>query len=278
MFERVVVGVRGAAGGRDAIALASRLVATDGTLTFLHVHHVGSKPAPDSGAAGDAAKRRLALARLEALAAELHVEADVSAIESQSARRGLHAFARREHADLLVIRMSHLDDLARDMSGDDTRAVLEDAPCAVAVAPIGYSEQAAVIARIGVAYDGSAQSERALALARKLAAERDAELSAFEAVDAPLHVRETWDVRAPEIDERIDEARERVATLGGLETDAGFGDTVDELVQFGRTVDLLVIGSHRYRPIDRLLRSTTAQQLAGETSVPLLVLAFEGNG
>jgi nucleotide-binding universal stress UspA family protein len=278
MFERVVIGVRSEAGGRDAIALANRLVATDGTLTLLHVHHVASKPAPDSGAARDAEKRRLALGRLEALAAELHIDASVSTIEARSVRNGLHAFVRRERADLLVIGVSHFDDLARDMSGDDTRAVLEDAPCAVAVAPIGYFPHGAVIARIGVAYDDSAQSERALALARDLAAARGAELSAFEAVDAPLYVRETWDVRAPEIDERVDEARDRIATLGGLEADAGFGDTVGELVQFGRTVDLLVIGSHRYRPIDRLLRSTTAQQLADETSVPLLVLAFEDNG
>ena len=38
-------------------------------------------------------------------------------------------------------------------------------------------------------------------------------------------------------------------------------------------VDLLVIGSHRYRPIERVLEDTASQQLADEPSSPLLVLA-----
>jgi nucleotide-binding universal stress UspA family protein len=36
---------------------------------------------------------------------------------------------------------------------------------------------------------------------------------------------------------------------------------------------MLVLGSHKYRPIDRLLSGSTAQRLAGTAPCPLLVLS-----
>jgi nucleotide-binding universal stress UspA family protein len=273
MFEHVVVGIRDDDSGRDAIALAKELVSPQGGLMLLYVHVVAPKPAPDSGSVGDAAKSRYALERLTALAAELSVDARLWCEQAQSVRRGLHEFALRQHADLLVVRASHYDELAREFIGDDTREVLEDAPCAVAVAPVGYSARAAAVTRIGVAFDGSAESERALALARKLAAERHGELSGFEAVGMPLYVRDPWDVRGVEIDEQVEQARQQIAALGGVQPHAEFAeDTVEGLMQYGASVDLLVIGSHRYRPLDRFLGQSTSQRLADEASSPLLVL------
>jgi nucleotide-binding universal stress UspA family protein len=271
MFENVVVGIRDdGAAARDAIALSRELVSRQGELTLLHVYVVASKPAPDSGAVGDAAKRRHALERLTALAAELELDAQVACVEARSVRRGLHEFALRQQADLLVVGASHYDEVARDLIADDRRVVLEDAPCAVAVTPVGYSARAGELRRIGVAYDGSRQSERALSLARRLAAERHAELSAFEAVRASP-TRDPWNTAA-EFAEPVTRARRRIAALGGLEADAGFGDPVEELTRYGRSVDLLVIGSHSYRPIDRLVEMSTSQRLADEAPSPLLVL------
>jgi nucleotide-binding universal stress UspA family protein len=270
MFEHVVVGVRGEESGRDAIALGKELVSAEGKLTLLHVYVVPSKPAADSGAVGDAAKRRYVLERLTALATEFGVDAQESWVEARSVRHGLHGFALDEQADLLVVGASHYDEVARDLIGDDTRVLLEDAPCVVAVAPLGYSARVGEVRRIGVAYDGSAGSEQALMLARKLAAERHALLSAFEAVGASPD-RDPWDIAA-EFAKPVEQARRRIAALGGLEADAGFGDAVEELSRFGESVDLLVVGSHLYRPIERGLESSTPQRLADEVSCPLLVL------
>lgn len=55
MFEEVVVGVGDDDTGRDAVTLGNELVSGQGRITLLHVHVVSSKPAPDSGAVGDAA-------------------------------------------------------------------------------------------------------------------------------------------------------------------------------------------------------------------------------
>jgi nucleotide-binding universal stress UspA family protein len=277
MFENVVVGVRDMETGRDATALAGKLVFEQGVLTLLHVDLITTKPAPDSGSVGDARRRRYALERLTLLAAEFAPAATIACVEARSAKRGLDEFASDRSADLLVIGASHNDDLARAFIADDTRALLEDAPCAVAVAPAGYAERADPIRRIGVAYDGSGESERALSWGRRLAAERHAELSAFEAVPAPVYARDPWNLEG-EVSEHVEKARERVAALGGLQAEAGFGDAVEELAQYAQSVDLLVLGSHRYRPFDRLLQQSTSQQLADVATSPLLVLPHGAHG
>jgi nucleotide-binding universal stress UspA family protein len=60
--------------------------------------------------------------------------------------------------------------------------------------------------------------------------------------------------------------------LGGVKAYAEAGDTVEELVHYGESVDLLVLGSHKSGPIDRLLQQSNAQRLADEGFSPLLVL------
>ena len=71
----------------------------------------------------------------------------------------------------------------------------------------------------------------------------------------------------------FEEARRRIAALGGVHADASFDDVVDDLRQYGQSVDLLVIGSHKYGPIDRVLEESISQLLADEPSSALLVLA-----
>jgi hypothetical protein len=66
MFSGVVVGVKELKAGRDALCLARALTSANGNLTLAHVQLVAPAPAPDSGAAGAAARRRDALERLTA--------------------------------------------------------------------------------------------------------------------------------------------------------------------------------------------------------------------
>jgi hypothetical protein len=48
------------------------------------------------------------------------------------------------------------------MLGDDTSHALNGAPCAVAVAPIGFAREPYTLAEIGVAYNGSEESRNAV--------------------------------------------------------------------------------------------------------------------
>jgi len=174
------------------------------------VQVVGARPGPDSGAVGAAAKYRYAIERLTMLANECAIAVRFSCVEAPSPRRGLHAFASRQRADLLVVGASGRDEVGRLLLGDDTREVLADTPCPLAIAPAGYASRAAGMRTIGVAYDRSAESERALELARALAADHRAELSAFEAIQPPVYERDPANV-AGESSERVEEARRRIA-------------------------------------------------------------------
>jgi nucleotide-binding universal stress UspA family protein len=270
MFDNIIIGVDGRETGRDALGLAKQLASQERQVTLAYVQVLPVKPPPDTG--DRAYDRRRAAERLASLGDESHVDADVLCVEARSVAAGLHDLAVRRDADLLVIGASRSDELDRVFVGDDTRSVLEQAPCAVAVAPTGYAARPQALETIGAAYDGSPESRRALAVARKLARERNAELSAFEAVREPLSVQDPWDPQ-PEIDEGLAKTREGIAELGDVEPHAASGDAIEELTRYGASVDLLVVGSHQYGPIDHLRPGSTAQRLADNAPCPLLVLA-----
>jgi nucleotide-binding universal stress UspA family protein len=274
MFATVIIGVDGPDAGRDALRLAQQLGAPHAQLTLGAVEVVPREPWPPSGDATEAAHARRAFTRLESLRDESHVDAQLVFVEAGSVAAGLHELAVRRAADVLVIGASRADELLRSYGGDQTHAVLENAPCAVAVAPLGYATRPTGIETIGAAYDGSPESEQALEVARELARERGAEPSAFEAVPEPPYVHSIVNPQ-PEIDASLAQARERIAGHGVEAHAASADDAVEALARYGASVDLLVLGSHRYRPIDRLLSGdtgSTAQRLADIAPCPLLVL------
>ena len=272
MFDRVVVGINSYAAGRDAIALAKVLLSGGGELTLVYVEVLQSKPAPGADARPDDEAQRFGLERLSRLRDQAQIAAEISRIQALSVRRGLHESAAGRGADLLVIGAGRHAPLPHMFLGDAAREVLEDPPCPVAVAPAGYSGWPGRIRKIGVAYDGSRGSDRALELARKLTREHHAALSAFEAVRAPAYARDVWNAEG-EIDEDVENARQRIAALGDVEPHAEFADdAVAGLRWYGASVDLLVLGAHRYRPPDRLLQRSKAQRLADQPPCPLVVL------
>jgi nucleotide-binding universal stress UspA family protein len=274
MFENVIVGVKDLEAGRDAVRLAQALAARERRLTLAQVHVAASKPAPDSGSVGSAARRRNALELLVALREESQLDAHVAWGEARGVRQGLREMARVQSADLLVIGASREDEMYRDLVGDAVYDLLDDPPCAVAVAPVGYCERQVPWRTIGIAYGGAGDSDQALAVARQLAADSDAKLSAFHAVSG-LHMRDPAQF-AESMDDEAALARDRIERLGGVEAHAAYGDPVEELRRYGASVDLLVLGAHRRGRADRLFRRETAQQIADEPSCPLLVVPGGG--
>lgn len=273
MFTRIIVGVDEHPGARDAIALAKLLLAVGGHLTLTHVD--ASDPFAYRGVSAlyEARKREQALARLRAAASAARVEGSVEATASTSVGRGLHELAEREAADLLVVGSSRRGLAGRVLLGDDTHAALNGASCAVAVAPTGYGHAAAAVIReIGVGYDGSPESEQALALGRELASELGARLSAFHAISVPAYVLGAGpsSIEAS-IDDAVAEARERIAELGEVDPHAAYGSPAEELTLFSASVDLLIIGSRGYGPIGRIVHGSVSARLARSARAPLLV-------
>jgi nucleotide-binding universal stress UspA family protein len=274
MFKQVMVGVDEHQGGRDAIALAKLLVASDGELNVAHVY-LGDPTLvrPSGGTFGDGERKR-GRELFTAVRDESGVDAKLLCTASSSVGRGLHEVVEAQGADLLVVSSCQRSFIGRALVGDDTRDALNGAPCAIAVAPFGYSQHSAVTSKIGVGYNGSPESVHALSVARELASEHGARVSAFEVVllsDYPFGP-DSGPVDTA-ISAFVDQARARIAAFGDIEPHAGYGGAAEELALYGASVDLLIVGSRGYGPIGRLVHGSTSQRLTRIARCPLLVLS-----
>ncbi len=274
MFENVLVGVDGRPSGRDAIALARRLLADGAKLTLVHVRSGQLHPlhAVTPGLVAEeqeASERMLAEERRVAEA-----DAELLSVVATSPGAGLHREAEAQGADLLVVGTCSRSLVGRAMIGDDTRGALNGAPCAVAIAARGYDEHPFPLAKIGVAYNGSPEAQAALAAARELAAPNRAEVIALEVVTIPSYA--FTGLVPPAFGETVNtmlaEAKERMGKLDGVEGRAVYGLAGEELAAFGDEVDLLVVGSRSYGPIRRLVLGSTSDYLERHARCSLLVL------
>ncbi len=263
MFKNVLVGVDGRPNGRDAIALASDLVDIDGRLTLAFVH--GGEVAEE---------RKDADALLEAQRAQAGVDAELLSLIATNPGRGLHQQAEQQGADLLVVGSCSHGPFGRVMLGDDTRAALNGAPCAVAIAARGFVAHPTPITRVGVAYNGSPESKAALALAQELAKITRATVHALEVVAVPTVAYAG--ILPPAIGESIDvmlqQAEARMQELPGVEGHAVYGLAGEELAAFGDQLGLLVAGSRGYGPVKRLVLGSTSDYLERHARCSLLVL------
>ncbi len=262
MFKNVLVGVDGRPGGRDAIVLARHLSDPDTKLTLAFVR-------TDAAAEDVAGSQEI----LERESAATGTDAELVDLVSYGPGRALHEQAELQGADLLVVGSCSRGALGRAMLGDDTRAALDGAPCAVAIAARGYAEQNSAIREIGVAYDGSSGSVTALEAARQLGASTGAKIRALEVVSLPLAAYAG--PMAPTgayIDEMLAEASARMAALGDVDGRAVHGLDGEELARFGDELDILLVGSRGYGPVRRMMSGSTSFYLERHARCSLLVL------
>jgi nucleotide-binding universal stress UspA family protein len=273
MFGNVLVGVDGRSGGRDAIALTTQLADPDARITLVHVYG-------DGWTLGRGGALLLAIERADS-EQMLQRERDAASVEAEllsnpagAVGRALHELAERHEADLLVIGSCRRGLVGRTVMGDDTRASLNGAPCAVAIAPRGYEQLAPQLTTIGVGYDGAPESELALAAARVLALRLGAKIRALSVVslsnashNAPIP--ENW----PEIVKTlIDADLERLHGLDDVEAEATYGEPSEELAHFSKALSLLIVGSRGYGPPGRVFNGSTSSYLERRARCPLLVL------
>jgi nucleotide-binding universal stress UspA family protein len=275
MFMDVLVGVDGRQGGRDAIALASRLTDPAGKLTLAHVHSGPLHPihAATPGLMHEEHEASRELLERERSAGEV-ASAQLLSVVAMSPGRGLHEQAEGENADLIVVGSCSRSAVGRAMLGDDTRAALNGAPCAVAIAPLGYAEHPKPIATVGVAYNSSPESEAALAIARTVAARTKARIQALEVVSIPSvsYAGIVPPAIGETIDVMLDEANGRMRELADVDGRAVYGLPGEELAEFGDEVDILVVGSRGYGPFKRLVLGSTSEYLQRHARCALLVL------
>lgn len=236
MYRRILVGYDGSERARDALALASGLAAIEGAeLVLLAALELDPLATP-----ADAYERATAETeeRLSSSARELLGDTPFRfrIVGGVSAPRALTEVALDEEADVIVLGSTHRGGLGRVLPGSVGERLLHGAPCAVLVAPVGFSKRNKLeIETIAVGYDGRAQGSHARDVAARLAEELGATLTQI--------------------------------TVGEAE-----GDPADVLVERARDFDLLVIGSRGYGPVRHALVGNVSWAVIRNASCPVLVV------
>ncbi|MHB8233158.1 MAG: universal stress protein [Solirubrobacteraceae bacterium] len=274
MFKNVLVGVDGSANGRDAIALARQLTDPDGQITLAHVHRGELDPLKVGQRGLQKSEREASGKLLEQERAATGVQAELRDVIAHSVGAGLHGQAELQGADLLVVGSCRHGALGRAVLGDDARAALNGAPCAVAIASHGYADKQREFATIGVAYDGSPESKAALAAAEQVAKSTGGSVHVRQVMFLPTMAYSGFAAvdLGDSIEEMVEQAEARVAALPGVTGKAVYGPPDAELEAFSDEVDLLAVGSRSYGPVKRLMLGSTANYLARHAGCSLLVL------
>lgn len=191
-----------------------------------------------------------------------------------SAAHGLTELAEDEQADLIVVGSTHHGPIGRVLAGTVAAPLFHGAPCAVLVAPRGWSRREHPgFGRIGVAYDGSDEAKMALATAEELAKAFDATL---RVITIAPYVDFPRSDSTPVVPEAFAETlKEGVKLLSpGVETERVLrqGRAATDLALQGVELDLLVAGSRGYGPVRRTLIGSVSGELVRFAPCPVLVV------
>lgn len=288
-MSTIVIGVDNSSRSTDAIALGRRLA----SVSKAHVLIASAFPYSDIPSRASNSVYRAALRddaievaqgmseRLEGIPAD---RVHVRVIAQPSPAHGLHDLAHAEHAAVIVVGSSHTGHLGRVVPGSTGERLLHGSPCAVAVAPLGYAENAHLpIRRIGVAYNGSDEAKAAVTSAVALAQAFDAELEIVGVVaadsygtpammggpslielreDIERHVQESLDAVVAGLPEGINATTVRLA-----------GDPAESLAERSAGVDLLLVGSRGYGPLRSVLVGGVSGRVMRTAQCPTIVIA-----
>lgn len=200
-----------------------------------------------------ASEREQAQALLERARNESSLDAELFACAERSVGLGLRQLATSHSNDLLVVGRRHHGLFGRAFHSDDTSGALNGTPCPIAVAPPGFGEQPPALARIGVGYDGSPESQEAIEVALGLASRGEAttvRALTVDGEDLPPHEL------AP----------------GAIAREAAHGQPGEVLERFSHELDLLIVGARSNGPTGRLFHGSTAKHLARNAGCALLIL------
>jgi nucleotide-binding universal stress UspA family protein len=156
--------------------------------------------------------------------------------------------------------------LRRALQGDLTADALFTAPCAVAVAARGQSVH--VPQRIGVAWDGSAESGEALEWAVQLAERVGGRLRILRIAE-PGDAEGAPDVGLAEELEAVRAAAERRAPA---EATLVWGDPASKLHEAEHDLDLLVMGSRGRSPQQRTMLGSVSADVLHHALCSVVVL------
>lgn len=206
------------------------------------------------------------------------LEAECLVQTAPSAAHALVEVAESREADLIVVGSTHRRGVGLALLGSTAERVIQGAPCAVMVAPDGYEPASGHpgIARVGVGIDGSPESLLALEAASELARSAGATLRVIGIASPPpkpLRDPESYlDFARQERQGDVDRAVEWLDSNVDAEGSLLEGDPAERLLEQGRELDVLVLGSRGYGPLRRTLLGGVSGAVAADASCAVMVV------
>lgn len=216
-------------------------------------------------------------------------DAATRVVVDPSPARALQEIAEADDAAIIVAGSCHRGVVGRTMLGSVGTSLLHGSPCPVAVAPRGFAGQGGQVdvRRIGVAFDGTAESfgalEAAIALARRFGDAQIGVLTVCEpqgyGIETTYAILTATDWEAAERNERrrvLDLGLARIP--GDLDAEGHLLDGLPgrALAEAADDFDLIVMGSRGYGPVRRTLLGSTAARLMGAAPRPVIVVPRGG--
>jgi nucleotide-binding universal stress UspA family protein len=191
-------------------------------------------------------------------------------------------YASRQAVDLIVMTTHGRSGFARWLMGSVSERLLRVAPCSVLVVRGAGPAHSPRVARILVAVDLSEHSRRALQVAAELAARFGASLEALHVWAVPFFA-EAGASRAGLLERMRDKARvelddfvERGASASGvsIERTVVSGSPTRAISEHAldREPDLLVLGTHGYGGVKRMVLGSVAEALARYAGCATLIV------
>jgi nucleotide-binding universal stress UspA family protein len=276
-FESVIVGLDGREHDADAIALGrSLLTALGGSLCLAYVIPRG--PSGQGRMALEALEREDGRRLLAQAAGTVRGRVETEVIDPSPAAEGLARLATKRGDSILVVGSSHRGSVGRVVPGGVASHLLVRAPCAIAVAPAGYAKLPdASVVRIGVAYDGTSESDLALAAAAAAATRLSVPLRLYHAMHA-VSKDAAWD----KFRRHMEDFARNIVDVGlkklppQLEATSSVleGDVAAVIAKAARDDDvaLLYVGSRGYGPLREALFGGVACSLLRTARCPVVIV------
>jgi nucleotide-binding universal stress UspA family protein len=188
--------------------------------------------------------------------------------------------ARGKEADLIALGTYGRKGLKRLLMGSVTSQVVMNSTCDVLVVKRPCSECSGSYQSLLVPFDGSGSSKKALERACALSKAEGAEVSVLYVIPRYEELMDFFKTDSIKKSlyreaEKIVESAKKIAAGLGVEIKAVVqeGHAGDKIVELADTMkhDLVVVGTHGWRGVDKALMGSTAERVIAHASCPILI-------
>jgi nucleotide-binding universal stress UspA family protein len=279
-YRKILVAYDGSASARNALAVASHLAKEDkswikvlsvlpeykGEIELVGISNIGETIEGPG-------KKLLIEAQEIADNEDVHILTNMA--QGEPYDKIVHV-AEDENCDLIIMGRRGTHQLERELVGSVTARVIGYTPKDVLVVPDGTR---LTRKNLLLATDGSPSCEAAVSRAIEIAKEQSANLTAVSVV----YTNDEYLALAPGIvEDLISKAKEKLATINQKGKEAGVeintvikeGEAYEAITTLAQNsnVDLIVMGSHGKKRLQRLLMGSVTERTIGYAACPVLVV------